>query len=64
MLGPHRDGGIRALTGNFIEVRLPASAPVERGEPVDVLIGHSTPDATTAEAAGRPAWAGAGAAVV
>jgi len=57
VLGSRADGRIRALTGNFIEVGLPARTAVRRGEPVDVVVGQTTGDTTEATVAGRPDWA-------
>jgi threonylcarbamoyladenosine tRNA methylthiotransferase MtaB len=54
VLGRERDGdGIRALTGNFIEVRLdPGAAPrAKRGDLVDVEILAAEADRTTARVA-------------
>lgn len=56
-LGNRRDAPFqRALTGNFIDVDLPACS-VEPGHPVNVRIGASTPERTLGVAEGSPSWA-------
>jgi threonylcarbamoyladenosine tRNA methylthiotransferase MtaB len=46
----------RALTGNYIEVRLHEGSAV-RGELVGVIIHHATPEETTAMVVEAPSWA-------
>jgi len=56
VLSPSRDGRVRALTGNFIEVSLPSHATT-RGEIVRVRVEKVTRAETRAVVDGRPAWA-------
>jgi threonylcarbamoyladenosine tRNA methylthiotransferase MtaB len=46
----------RALTGNFIEVDLPAGSAIP-GQPLTVRVGESRGERTAAVAEGLPAWA-------
>ncbi|ANM29303.1 hypothetical protein ABI59_06410 [Acidobacteria bacterium Mor1] len=48
ILGPREDGRIRALTGNFIEVSLPARTEVPRGSMLDVVITEAREEETLA----------------
>ncbi len=48
ILGPREDGRVRALTGNFIEVTLPADTPTRRGELVDVTVTVADEEGTRA----------------
>ena len=59
VLDRREDGGMRALTGNFVEVSLPPGAAV-RGDLVDVRIDEIDGNTTRASVVGRPDWAGAG----
>jgi len=60
VLGPRRDrSGLRALTGNFIEVTLPAGS-AERGDLVEVVLESAGASATRARVAGTPAWVSQG----
>lgn len=52
------EGSTRALTGNFIEVRL-RGARVDPGQPILARIERAGTGHTLAVAAGRPTWAGA-----
>lgn len=59
MLGPDAAGGrgMRALTGNFIEVTLPDASARPR-EIVEIEIDRATSGRTTARVTGIPGWAG------
>jgi threonylcarbamoyladenosine tRNA methylthiotransferase MtaB len=58
VLGEKRDGhGLRALTGNFIEVSLPPGSAAAR-EPLEVQITSVGRDETQAIGVGSPAWSG------
>jgi threonylcarbamoyladenosine tRNA methylthiotransferase MtaB len=58
VLGAHpAHGRLRALTGNFIEVTLPADS-ARRGELVEVTVQRTDPQTTEATVVGRPVWAG------
>jgi threonylcarbamoyladenosine tRNA methylthiotransferase MtaB len=55
-LAPREDGRLRALTGNFIEVALPAGS-AERGRPVRVTIERAGQEETLGRVTGLPSWA-------
>jgi len=57
VLGARDDGRLRALTGNFIEVALPAGSAA-RGELIRARIRHVSRDDSLADAVGHPSWAG------
>ena len=54
-LAPRRDGRMRALTGNFIEVALPAGS-ARRGELVRVTVSQVCAEETLAVVEGLPSW--------
>jgi threonylcarbamoyladenosine tRNA methylthiotransferase MtaB len=56
VLDAREDRTLRALTGNFVEVSLPAGSAV-RGDLVDVRIDRIDDAGTHASVAGRPRWA-------
>ncbi len=58
VLAPRKDGRLRALTGNFIEVALPPGSATRR-QPVRVRISRVTPDDTLGVVDGTPDWASA-----
>lgn len=56
VLGPRADGALRALTGNFVEVALPAGSAGRR-DLVRVRLGQARGEHTPAVALGPPSWA-------
>jgi len=55
-LAPAADGRIRALSGNFVELLLPAGS-ARRGEVISARVSSATIDETEAEPLATPLWA-------